>query len=489
MRMKSCWLGLLCILFATASSSPRAETNRRIETGIADSLLARLAKGKILVIPECLSHDSYDAIQLPVALMRRWVEEDHGIKKLIVGLEKETGDKEFELVRNDKYYLFERSATICPSQWGLFSTRSLNLYLFLSEIMNRAPDRFQVFGFENSSEYYDPKTNKYLLPSQIDTVKKVEEVDYYDSKAPMAIKYAYSRFFRDYRSFSTVKGVLDKNPDARLLIIVGNAHTLKELSLNDTDRQIIGGYGIDTLKYAHYLGHFLRQYYPTIFVQSLIDTSHVARGRALVTFKDDAPAFPWLKNFYTDWYYAIPAGPDVNLEEPPLVCIPSARNLSLLENKRFQIYSSEEFFGVARRLVYFMTGVTPEVKEDAPGQTGACTFVDPRTGQPVALHEFDEPLLQSYFDGTFIERLRGDVAGYNHRSLFEGIFRMMGKKDFKTMTDAEGREFSNYLFAVLSVIGTGTERALARKRLSEVWGDSGDYYFYYKKYYFKQYRE
>lgn len=333
-------LGLL--LAVTVLSFPGDKANQGTEKRIEDLLLSRLAQQKVLVLPECLSHDSYDAIQLPIRLIEGWLKNNHGIKKLIVGLERETSSKEFELVRSNKYYLFERSATICPSAWGLFSTRNLNLNLVLREILNKAPGRFLVFGFENSYHYYNPRTDNYLLPSQIDTSERVDKVDYFSSKAPMVVRYAYSKFFRDHLSFSTIKGVIEQNPDAHILIIVGNAHTLKEVSFNDTDRQIIDAYRIDTGKYTHWLGYFLKQDYPTLFVQSAMSKSSAVTRKTLIEYNGESSEFPWLKNFYTDYHYVIPAGPDVNLEEPPLVCIPSSQNLSLLQHKRFQIYPSQE---------------------------------------------------------------------------------------------------------------------------------------------------
>jgi len=45
----------------------------------------------------------------------------------------------------------------------------------------------------------------------------------------------------------------------------------------------------------------------------------------------------------------------------------------------------------------------------------------------------------------------------------------------------------DYLLAALSVMGSENERAMARKKLAEQFGQSQDFYFYYKKYFYRQY--
>jgi hypothetical protein len=360
------------------------------------------------------------------------------------------------------------------------------VYLFFKDVMEKAPGRFNIFGFENSYHYFDPMRGAYLLPSQIDTIEKVEKIPNPVSKSPMMTKYAYSRFFRDYMSFSTIKEAVEANPDAHFLIIVGNAHTLKEMHFDDTDRQIIDAYHIDTLRYCHWLGYFLKQYHSPVFVQSTIDTS--VSANTLTKYDPNNSDSPRYKNFFTDYYYSIPEGEGANVEESPLLCIPSTTNFSLLQNKRFQLYPSQEYHAIAKKVIYFMTGIVPEIKEEAPGQAEACTFIDPSNKAPIDFQKFNDSIIRWYFDGTFIKRIREDVAGYNHRSLFKGLFRMMGKRDFRNLTDSEAEEFSNYLLAALSIIGTEEEQSAAKQHLSGILGESRDHYFYYKKYYHRKYQ-
>jgi hypothetical protein len=238
------------------------------EIHIQDFLLQLSYQHKILVIPECLSHDSYDEIRLPLSLIERWTQDDHNIKKLFVGLETDANNYEFELIRNNQYYRYKRFATFCPGAWGLFSTKRLNEYY--EEVLEQFPERFHVFGFEN-------------------------------------------------------------NPDACFIIIVGNAHTLKTFGETDIDRQIIDAYSIDADKYWHWLGYFLKQNYNPLFIQSNIDTT-IAKE---TLFRFD-PADPdtlrhkLFGSFYTDYIYSLPKRRDTNVEEQPIVCVPSATNFNLL---------------------------------------------------------------------------------------------------------------------------------------------------------------
>ena len=55
------------------------------------------------------------------------------------------------------------------------------------------------------------------------------------------------------------------------------------------------------------------------------------------------------------------------IEEQPLLCIPSVNNLIVLKNKYFQLYPDEEYKIVAKKLVYFLTGIYPEIIMDEPG--------------------------------------------------------------------------------------------------------------------------
>lgn len=473
------------ILLSIIIGNQSVQSDKIIETAIEDFLLDKLFQYKMLVIPEVLSHDSFDAIQLPINMIKRWLEDDHNIEKLIIGLETEVDNRKFEFIKNNKYYQYERFATICPPAWSLFSTRELSEFLFFKEVMDRAPERFSIFGFENSYHYYNKKTDSYLLPSQIDTVEQVEKIPFLDSKAPLIIKYIYSRFFRDYMSYSTIREMVEANPDAHFLIIIGNGHTVKEIYFSETDEKVIQAYNLDTSIYTHSVGYFLKKHYSPLFIQSTTDPAITAK--ILYKYDPESPDSSRFKFFFTDYYYSIPEDDQTNLEEPPLLGIPSARNFTLLKNRNFQLYPDEEYIAVARKLIYFMTGITPNIVDFTPGQAGPCTFIDPEIEDPVNFDKFREPVKQWYFDSTFIKRLKEDLAGYNHRSLYKGIFRMMGKKDFKTLSDLEAEEFINYLLAALSVIGTEQERLLARKHLAQIWGESGDYYYYYKKYYYKRY--
>lgn len=63
----------------------------------------------------------------------------------------------------------------------------------------------------------------------------------------------------------------------------------------------------------------------------------------------------------------------------------------------------------------------------------------------------------------------------------------MKKKATDSITQSEESESMNYLLAALSVIGTEKERSMAREKLAAQFGRSQDLYFYYKKYYYRQY--
>jgi hypothetical protein len=463
-------------------SVPQRITGPAIEDFILDELQQR----KIVVIPECLSHDSYDAIQLPLKLIQRWLANDHQIKELVVGLEHETPEKELDLIRSNLYYTVERFATICPEGWGLFSTRQLNEYLFYSKVMDRASDRFRIFGYENSYHFYDTERKKYLLPSQVDTVTdKLEKIPYLQSTAPMVVKYAYSRFFRDNLSFKTVHEEIEKHPDACFIIITGNAHTLKKWTFNETDLQILDAYKIDTSQYARTLGSYLKESYQPLFVQSRVDTG--VNTPTLVRYNPHGSDSALYKSFFADYYYAMPSTDSTNIEEPPLLAVPSASNLSLLAKKNFQFYPNEEFTKVAQSLLYLFTGIIPEVKEDSPGQTGSCTFINPTTQMPLDLATYADSTLRWYRDGTFIRRVKRAPSEYNHRSLYRGIFRMMKKKQFDSLSVSEEAQLRDYLLAALSVIGTVEEQYLARQLLSEESDRTRDYYFYFKKFYSNRY--
>ena len=448
---------------------------------IEDYLLEKLNEHRILIIPECLSHDSYDAIQLPIRLIKRW-QKTNSPKKLFIGLEHENLDGIFRLVRNNEYHKVDRFATICPGAWGLFSTRSLNEYLFYADLLNTNPDKLEIFGFENSYHYYSDSLEKYVLPSQLDTLNgAIEKIPNLKSNAPMIIKYTYSRFFRDNLSFKSVERKIKNNPDAYFIIIVGNAHTLKKWSLNETDYQIIDAYSIDTTKYAHTLGYYLKKNYNPLFIQSKIDT--LITKPTLTTGSDSKIDTESYTHYFYNYFYLIPNSKDVNLEEPPLLSIPSVSNLNLLKNKNFQYYNNDEFELVAQNLIYLFTGITPEIEEDTPGIVGSCTFINPETESPIDFDLYVDSLMIWYNDGTFLKRISENLRQYNHRNLFKGIFRLMKKENFETFTKSEQNEFMSYLYAALSVIGNKNERDFARRELEDKFGSSEEYYFYFKRLY------
>jgi|GEM_PF-3536583 len=491
MKTLKLFMAIPLTLFLVVSLSCNSKSDwkvRRIrDTKIEDFLLHQLYIHRILVIPECLSHDSFDAIRLPMALIRRWCENDNNIKKLIVGLETEECDYVLNLIQNNSYYKQKRFATFCPPGWALFSTKGLSEYLFYHEVKKKYPDRFDIFGFENSFLYYDSKNKRYLLPSQIDSVQEIEKIPVAQSRAPFIIKYIYSRFFRDFRSFMKIKEMIKNNPDGCFIIIIGNAHTCRKFYFEETDvdRQIIEAYKIDKEKYWHTVGYFLKQNYDPVFIQSNIDST--IERQTLFLFDSDSLFHNSFKPFYTDFVYSIPAGTDVNLEDEPLVCIPSLKNLELLRSKNFQIYPNDEYIGVVKRLIYFMTGVYPEVKLDEPGRTGSCSFMDPQTGEVLDFDRFVELIPEWYINSTFIKRLNEDVGAYNHRSLFRAIFKLMGKTDLTQLSAEEENEFTNHLLSLLSVIGSEEEQYLARLILSRQLGSHEDYYSYYKMFYYKKY--
>lgn len=482
-------IGWLILAGISCNTHPDLSDKKIRETEIEDFLLQKLYQYKILVIPECLSHDSYDAIRLPLNLIKRWLQTDYKIKKLFVGLETEANSHEFELIQQNRYYQFQRFATFCPPGWGLFSTKRLNEYLFYKEVLDKAPGRFRIFGFENNFHYYDKANNKYLLPSQLNTIStEVDSIAYSESKAPFIIKYIYSRFFRDYMAYQTIQRMIQKNPDACFLIIIGNAHTLKKFNLTNVDRQILDIYKINKNKYFHSVGYFLKQNYDPLFVQSNIDST--IRKETLFQF-DPATAYTvkykFFNSFYTDFIYSLPQREDTNSEEQPIVCLPSARNFALLKSKNFQIYPESMYIAIAKKMIYFMTGIVPEVKLDEPGKTAACTFIDPAKNKPLDFEKFEEKLPQWYLDGTFVKRLNEDVPAYHNRLLFKAIFQMMGKSDLSPLSDQEAKLFTDYLLALLSVVGTEGEQAFARGQLSKQFGNSEDYYYYYKKFYYGKY--
>lgn len=448
---------------------------------IQDFLINKLIENRILIIPECLSHDSFDAIRLPIEIIKRW-QKIHGSKKLVIGLEHDNLKSEFELIKNNEYHNTERFATICPGAWGLFSTKRLNEYLLFADIERANPDNFEIFGFENSYHYYSERSKKYVLPSQVDTLNGAyEKIPYLDSEAPMIIKYAYSRFFRDYLSFKSIEEAIKNDPSAYFIIIVGNAHTLKKWTFNDTDYQIIDAYSLDTSKYAHTLGYYLKEKYGAVFVQSEIN-AHTTYP-SLLTHHDALINKENYSGFFYDYFYMIPDSEDANIEEPPLLSIPSISNLNLLKQKNFQYYHNEEFELVAQHLIYLFTGITPMIEEDTLGQSGSCTFINPKTEMPIDLDVYRDSLMVWYKDGTFLKRIAENPAQYNHRSLFKGIFRLMKKEQDETFTLSEQKEFLSYLYAALSVIGDKTERDFARKELQSNYGFSEDHYFYFKHLY------
>jgi hypothetical protein len=161
--------------------------------------------------------------------------------------------------------------------------------------------------------------------------------------------------------------------------------------------------------------------------------------------------------------------------------------LALLSEKRFQFYADEEDSAVARRLVYLFTGTVPDIKQESPGTTGPCSFLDPKTQKVIDLVSYADSVTRWYRDGTFVGRLASDLAGYDHRLLYQGVFRLMRKKTFGFISPDEAREFTNYLLAALSVIGTDSEREFSRGILAKQFGQSKDYYSYYKKYFYKHY--
>ncbi len=451
-------------------------------------LLDKLRQNRLLVIPECLSHDSYETLQLVHEIISEWAESDDQTGRLLVGLESDTDSRLFDMIRKNRFYDYERSANICPPGWGLNSTKSLNENLFYSEVKDRFPQRFDIFGFENSFHYYDKSKNEYILPTEIDSAGNIERIPNLESEAPFIIKYIYSRFFRDYRSFSTISDKMKENPRAYFIIKVGNAHTLKRFNLNDTDRQIAQVYSIDTLKYTDWMGNFLKKHYSPVFIQSgfdtLLSTNTLFNYDSLST---DTLRKQQFESFMTDYIYTIAKKDITIIEEQPLLPIPSAANLRLLKNRNFQLYPDEEHIAIAERLVYFLTGIHPDVIPDEPGRTGACTFIDPETNEPVDFEGLESSVTDWYTDGTFITRLRENLTDYNDRLLFKQIFHLMGKDDFTSLTDEEAENFTNHLLAILSIMGNEDERNLARLRLAEALGETDGYYDYYKRYYFEKY--
>ena len=473
-------LPFFCITYSQSleeQSSYQSDINKSID----DFLLEKLEKHRILIIPECLSHDSYDAIQLPLRIIKRWSETKNS-NKLIIGIEDDDLGYNMQLIKSNRYNEAERFATICPGAWGLFSTRRINEYLLYNDIASSKAEKFAVFGFENSFHYYDKVTKEYLLPSEInDSNSELEKIPFLESEAPMIIKYAYSRFFRDYLSFKSIEFELEKNPNALFIIIVGNAHTLKSWSFNETDDQILQSDKIDTTRYAQTLGYYLNDRYNPLFIQSQIDT--LSKRTILLGKGNPGIDTTNYTNFYYDFLYLIPGSADANLEEPPLISIPAYSNLSLLQNKNFQYYPNDEFKIVAQKLIYLFTGITPDIIEDYPGQVGPCSFINPSTKKSIELISYQDSLITWYKDGTFLKRIAESPADYNHRSLFKGIFRLMDKKNFNEFTPTEQEEFLMFLYAALSVIGNEQERDFSRKNLENKYGRSSDYYYYFKRFY------
>ena len=415
-------------------------------------------------------------------LIKSWLINNHGIKRLVIGLERETNDQQVPLIGNNEYYKVDRYATICPAGYGLNSTRQLNENLFFEETMAKAGNRFRVFGFENSYNYYDRTHDKYLLYSQIDTAKGViEKVPVMKSAAPMIIKYSHSKFFRDYLSFSTIRQEMVKDSGACFIILIGNAHTLKNWTFNETDEQIIKAYKIDTSIYAHTLGHYLKINYSPLFIQSRLDST--VKENRLFHYDTKSTDSLNYQHFFTDYYFAIPDGKGHNVEETPMAIIPSVKNLELLAKKNFQFCESEEDSAIAKKMVYFLTGIIPEIQKDSIDGSLACMFINPATRREIIFTDFSDSIIAWYNDGAYITRLKKDIAGYNHRLLFQGIFRMMKKQQFDLITDKEAAEFNNYLLSALSVIGSEYERNTSRKILGGNSDRVRNYYFYFKKYY------
>jgi hypothetical protein len=471
--------GLMFLTGCATTSIPPEPDSR--QAGIEDALLRELSQTKMIVIPD-FHHDSLEAVGLPMKLIRRWQKKDFGIKKLIVGLETETNLENFHSIQQNKYYQSRRFATIAPQNWAMNSTREISWLLFLRDVLNSAGGRFGIFGFENTYYYYDPVKKTYLLPHQVGQKEALEKIPSLESQASFDIKYAYSRFFREYMSFSTIMEEVQKNPGAHFLIIIGSGHTIKNLSFGKNDKDWIEYYKIDQNKYLHPLGHFLKSRFSALVIQTVFqpDIKESIKKPVLFKYLLDGSAPSSLNDYITDYCYALPCSQKELSEEVPMLVVPSKTNLSLLKNKRFQLYFKEDYINIAKKIVYLMTGIVPLIKEKyTEGDALPCTFVNPETNEPLDYDRMADRILPWYQDGTFLGRVKEDLPAYNHRLLFKSVFQRMGKTDFSQLTEGEGNTLLQYLLAVLTVIGTEEEQAMARRRLAEKFGRSNDLYHYF----------
>jgi hypothetical protein len=481
---------LACILIITVILTGCSKGSK--ENKIEDFLLEKLKEHRILVIPEWLSHDSFESIELTLRLIKRWAENDHGIKNMILGIETEKESKEIELLKKYEYYKFSRWGTICPQGWGLISTRQINGLLFYQQIKDKFPERFHLFGFEPGFHYYDRENDKYLLPNQIGELKNIVEVPILKSTAPPELFYIYSTFFRDYLSFSRVDEIAKTNPESHIIIVIGSGHSIKQFpfSLTEERKKIAEKFGIETDKYCQTLGNFLGKSYNPLFVASRISDEDAQRtlrkyaqgqGKLAITKSNEVN----LDEFYVDYIYNIPKEKQTNREEVPLLVIPSVTNLSLLENNHYQVYFEDQYLNIAKKLVYFFTGIVPKINSN-PFGLGA-DLINPETNQKIDFKEYKKMVLKWYADGTYLKRLKEDIAFYNHRNLFGYIFQLMDKRDFTTLTRREEALFMNYIMAILTVIGDPEEKQFALSHLNESYGKQSDQYCYFKKLFSERY--
>ena len=484
MKRLACIL-IIAVILTGCSKGPK-------ENKIEDLLLEKLKEHKILVIPEWLSHDSFESIELTLRLIKRWAENDHGIKKLILGIETEKESKEIELLKKYEYHKFTRWGTICPQGWALISTRRINEFLFIQQIKDRFPERFHLFGFEPGFHYYDQENKKYLLPNQIGELKNIVEVPLLKSAASPELFYIYSTFFRDYLSFSRVDEIVKTNPESHLIIVIGSGHTIKQFpfSLTEARKRIAEKYGIETDRYCHCLGTFLTKSYNPLFIASRISDEDAQRtlrkyaqgqGELAITESYEEN----LDEFYVDYIYNIPKEEHTNRDEVPLLVIPSVTNLSLLGENHYQLYSEDQYLNIAKKLIYFFTGIIPKINSNSFG-LGA-ELIHPETNQKIDFNEYKKMVLKWYADGTYLKRLKEDIAFYNHRNLFGYIFQLMDKRDFTSLSKKEETLFMNYIMAVLTVIGDPEERQFALSHLKKSFGKQSDSYSYFKKLFSKRY--